>query len=195
MMSYIDSVCNIDENIIERTKPSVKAVLVTWLSVPIAIITLFLTVTLPPIIEIYRNAEKAVSVMEMLGVTELSLNDILQWVWNEAVSWIPTFVIVFLIILFSLLVLAWVIFSLGATISFWGNELAFTDSRVIGKAKDTTLDAALNDINNIFLSQSIWGKLFGYGNLTLQTTKGSLSVKNIIQPQIFKKKLEWQMGK
>lgn len=75
-------------------------------------------------------------------------------------------------------------------------ELALTNKRLVGKLgiiNTKSLDAPLNKINNISLSQGLFGKIFGYSKIDVSTSSGNFifkyiksadALKNMIMEQI-----------
>ena len=72
-----------------------------------------------------------------------------------------------------------------ATVRFRHIELAVTSKRVIGKvgvANTQSLDAPLNKIQNVGVSQKFGGKIFNYGTVTITTAAGEYNfgaIKNV----------------
>jgi uncharacterized membrane protein YdbT with pleckstrin-like domain len=86
----------------------------------------------------------------------------------------------------GLVVLAW------TTLRYLSQEYILTNRRVIqlqGVLNKTTLDSGLEKINDAALSQSIFGRLFGFGDLEILTASDSAVSKfhMIINPIAFKK--------
>lgn len=74
--------------------------------------------------------------------------------------------------------------AIAATIRFRAIELAITSKRVVGKvgfADSKSLDAPLNKIQNVSVKSPLFGKIFNYGTIDIQTAAGSfyfIAVKN-----------------
>ena len=86
------------------------------------------------------------------------------------------------------------------TFQFFNVELAFTNKRVIGKATsakgdDTTktMDAPLNKIQSASVSQKLWGKVFKYGTVRVDTAAGRYNFGFIKDPHGFKNRLMAQI--
>lgn len=76
------------------------------------------------------------------------------------------------------------------TIVYFNTELAITDKRVIGKAgfiDSAALDAPLNKIQNVTVSSGLFGKIFNYGDIVIQTAGSSLAFSGIKEADEFKK--------
>ena len=80
-------------------------------------------------------------------------------------------------------VLAWLVWCLLMTYRHFQYKFVMTNQRVLGVAKGELLEASLNEVKNANIEQSIWGKLFRYGAVTVQTAKGTLTFYNIQNPQ------------
>ncbi len=79
-------------------------------------------------------------------------------------------------------VLAWLTWSLYTTSRQRRYIFSRTNLRVIGKAKEETFFCPLQEIYDIRVEQSIWGKLFHYGHINVITYKGSINIQNIEAP-------------
>lgn len=102
----------------------------------------------------------------------------------NGLSLIPTWI--FGILFFWLLFIP-LIKAIVATVKFKNIELAVTNKRVVGKvgvASTNALDAPLNKIQNVSVSQGFWGKIFNYGVIRINTAAGDFiftAVKNVNQ--------------
>lgn len=87
------------------------------------------------------------------------------------------------------ILLCWMLFiptikAIIATVRFCHMELAITNKRVIGKVgvmKTKSLDAPLNKIQNVAVSQPFFGKIFNYSTIRIDTAAGNFefgAVKN-----------------
>ncbi len=75
------------------------------------------------------------------------------------------------------------------TIQFNSVELAVTNKRVIGKtgfANTASMDAPLNKIQNASVSQKLFGKIFNYGTVCIDTAAGKYKFMAIKNPDAFK---------
>ena len=68
------------------------------------------------------------------------------------------------------------------TFRHFDNKLTVVNSDVYCYSRGQHLSTTLAEIDNVFIEQSIWGKLFDYGNVTVAAKNGSLTVKNIANP-------------
>ena len=102
----------------------------------------------------------------------------------NGLSLIPTWIFG---ILFFWLAFIPLIKAIIATVRFMNIELAVTNKRVVGKvgvASTNALDAPLNKIQNVSVSQGFWGKIFNYGIIKINTAAGEFvftAVKNVNQ--------------
>ena len=173
-----------DEKITERSKQSYAAIAVMWLSIPAVFLFVFLFVVLPPIIRILVSKELNEALQAQLGIDALSFQDAV------ASAFPHSFVNGLLIAAASLLAAVWLIWACIMTQRCLGYELAFTDLRVIGKAKELFFEAPFSKVKNAFIERSIWGKLFGYGNVTVYAEDtSSCTFRNIKNPEYWRQKL------
>ena len=91
--------------------------------------------------------------------------------------------------IFGVLCLIQLIYAISATVSFLNNELGLTSKRLIGKVGTLAfkaMDAPLNKIQNISVSFGVFGRLFGYGAIKINTASGVFAFKGVRAPDIFK---------
>ena len=75
-------------------------------------------------------------------------------------------------------------------------KLCFTNKKVIGKVgfiKIQTLDAPLNKINNVGVSQGFFGRIFKYGTVRIDTSSGTYLFNYVVKPSEFKSALMRQI--
>ncbi len=80
--------------------------------------------------------------------------------------------------------------AIKVTIRYLNTELAVTNKRVIGKAgfiNSAALDAPLNKVQNVTVSSGLFGKIFGYGNIKVETAGSGLVFYGIKEADVFKK--------
>jgi uncharacterized membrane protein YdbT with pleckstrin-like domain len=85
-----------------------------------------------------------------------------------------------------------------ALISYFTTVLAFTNKKVIGKTgliNTHALDSPLNKINNVSVANGLFGKIFGYADLTITTSSGSYSYKGGASADSFKTALMEQIDR
>lgn len=83
-----------------------------------------------------------------------------------------------------------------ATVRFKNIELAVTTKRVIGKvgvANTQALDAPLNKIQNVSVTQPFFGKIFNYGTVQINTAAGEYRFGAIKNADAFKKMIMSQV--
>jgi uncharacterized membrane protein YdbT with pleckstrin-like domain len=90
-------------------------------------------------------------------------------------------------------ILSW----LQAGITFATSEFGVTDKRVIikvGLIRRNTLETLLHKVESIQVSQSILGRIFDFGTITICGTGGSRDVfKNIDAPLVFRRAVQQQI--
>ena len=92
-------------------------------------------------------------------------------------------------ILFCWLLLIPTIKAVIATIKFFNIELVVTNKRIVGKVgviNSGALDAPLNKIQNVSTSSGLFGKIFRYGNIVIQTAAGEFRFYGVKHPESFK---------
>ena len=72
--------------------------------------------------------------------------------------------------------------------------LIVTNYRVIGKNAKQELSIDYQDLVNVHEGHSVLGSMFGYGDLTLQSGRESITVKNIKDAEEIRKKLLEKIG-
>ncbi len=120
-----------------------------------------------------RNLNPKESILKNAELHPIHL--VMAWIWGIVGCWlllIPT------------------IIAIRKTIIYLNTELSVTDKRVIGKAgfiNSTSLDAPLNKIQNVTVSSGLWGKIFKYGNIEIQTAGDAIAFYAIKDVDNFKK--------
>ncbi len=92
------------------------------------------------------------------------------------------------------ILLFWLLFiptikALIATVKFFHIELAITNKRIIGKVgvlNTKALDAPLNKIQNVSVTQPFFGKLFNFGTVQIDTAAGKYTFSSIKNADAFK---------
>lgn len=129
---------------------SFAALLLLWLSIPAALLSL-----------------------SPLLLLQLLLAGLFNTFW---------FLRVFVQLLLLLLLLSWLGVCLFLTHRHFGTHLAFSDRRVLGVANGKQLEAPFVEIVNVFMERSVGGRLFDYGNLTVRTKRGALTLRHLRAP-------------
>ncbi len=99
-------------------------------------------------------------------------------------------------ILFCWLLLIPLVKAIINTIKIFNIELAITSRRVIGKfgvVNSAAMDAPLDKIQNCSVSSGLWGKIFGYGTVVIDTAAGKYTFTMVKQADNFKKALMAQI--
>ena len=99
-------------------------------------------------------------------------------------------------ILFCWLLLIPIFKAIQKTTRYRNTILGFTNKRVIGKQRDkktNTLDAPLNKVQSVGTSNTFWGKVFNYGDITIRTAAGEFKFVSVKRFNDFKKALMEQI--
>ena len=88
----------------------------------------------------------------------------------------------------------WVLFiptikAIVATLKFFNIELALTNKRIIGKTgvlSTDALNAPLDKIQNVGVNQTLFGRMFNYGTVTINTAAGNYTFHMIKNVNAFK---------
>lgn len=183
---------NDSEAIVAETKISKASIILDWLSIPSVLLIFFLSVCLPILLNIYSSVQKLEVIGKVLGVEEVKFSDLVK---NIGIAFqLPNFLIVFIDIMLGLLVISWFVWACVKTKLHFGYELIATDSRLLLWAKGQFLESKWNDVKNIFIGQSLWGKIFNYGTVTVHCKCGTLTVKNITNPLKYQKEFYNRMS-
>ena len=92
-------------------------------------------------------------------------------------------------ILFCWLLFIPTIKAIIATVRFNHIELALTNKRVIGKVgvvNTQSLDSPLNKIQNVGVTQKMWGKIFNYATVEINTAAGKYVFYAVKNAEAFK---------
>ena len=168
-----------DEVIETEASPSLKGLLFSWLTIPCGILIIWLLVYLPVLIRLAISSAFKSAVMSALGVGDFSEVSISDYIFRN----IPDFIYGFLKFILFVLISAWLIWCLVMTWRCMRNSLAITNFRVIGKAGAETLDSPLDEVKNVFIEQSLWGRLFNFGSIVVSTKRNSVTFRNISDPE------------
>ncbi|MDD3348181.1 MAG: PH domain-containing protein [Bacilli bacterium] len=101
-------------------------------------------------------------------------------------------------ILFCWLLLIPFFKAIQKTIKYRNTILGFTNKRVIGKQrgnKTITLDAPLNKVQSVGTSNTFWGRVFNYGDITIRTAAGEFKFVSVKKFDDFKMALMEQIDK
>ena len=127
-----------------------------------------------------------------MGYVEDTIGTNEKIVYTVKFHWIYTFS-AFLYLLFLGVFIIGVIIFIKMMINKWTTERVLTDSRYIQKtvwiARDTE-EISIYKIEEVDLSQSILGRILGYGSISISGTgSGNIVLKSIDDPLIFQKHL------
>lgn len=166
------------EIIEKEAKTTITGLIMTWISIPGGMLLYWLVVYFPVWLKSTVSSAFKQDIMSALGVESPESINITDYIFRD----VPDFVISLISIPFILLVIVWLCWCLVMTGRHFKYSLAVTNFRVIGKAGSEILDSPLNEIKNVFIEQSIWGKLLKYGSVVVSTKSKSVTFKNIHDP-------------
>ena len=148
-----------DEHIVKQAETSIASLVITYISVP----AILLVVYLPRIIKNLIIGK----VVEAVGFG----------------SGLLSFFSAVLTVITVILGIVWAGVCVVMTLKHFSYSLTITDFRVIGSARHAKVDAPLSEVVNVFLEQPLLGKLFHYGSINVYTRRGSVTVKNLKNPE------------
>lgn len=92
-------------------------------------------------------------------------------------------------------ILSPVFFVLGLSIIITNatSELAVTSKRIIGKVAGKSMDAPLDKIQTVIVSQGLLGGIVGEGTVQINTAFGLYHYKHVDNPEAFKRKVMEQI--
>ena len=127
-----------------------------------------------------------------MGYIEDTISDDEKIVYVVQFHWIYTF-IAFLYLIFLGLLLIGVFIFIKMMINKWTTERALTNTRYIQKIgwiSRNTEEIGINKIEEVDLTQSILGRILGYGSISISGTgSGHILLKDIDAPLSFQKSL------
>ena len=168
------------ENVVAEARPSKRALLITWLSVPTFI---FIFIILPMLGPLFA-AWFSVSVKHAI----ITSNDSsFSYAWGQvfgALNGFLKFLIFFPIVVISII---WAIFCLVLTYRHFQYNIIVTEKKLIGKSGDRDVSVLLKRIKNVYVEQSLWGRLLNYGNIMVNMTTETLEFKSISNPEKIKR--------
>lgn len=178
------------ETVVAEMGVSKRAILVEWLAIPTVFLVFFLTVFLPVIIKTLAVDTAKAAFAAAIGVEEVTFSDVTANFLQALIPAVPHGVAVLLQVMLWLLLISWLGFTVVRTYLHFGYEILLTDTRVRAKARDEIFDCKWSEIKNVFVEQSLWGKLLHYGNVTLQGPRGAVTVKHVADPDTVRVKFK-----
>ncbi len=166
---------------------SVKSLIVAWLSIPALYLIPFLLIYLPNYIKMKVSGEIESAFREAANLGQKI--DVADIVKQEIYGGIPPIIISTVETLIGLLFFAWLIWAIGYTILHFKYKLQYDGSELYGRTWKKEIRIPLDKINNVFVEDSLWGKLFDYGTITIASSIGAISIKNVSGAKRFAKKL------
>lgn len=172
-----------DEEIEHRARISKAAIIAIWAVIPALLLITFLTAYLPIIVKYSLEAELRDALLEQLGLNDFGFGAVREALYLAIFSSLPVGVVKFVsglaATIITMLVLAWLGWASVYTYRSTRYALILTNTRVFAKARDKVLDANFKSIVNVAVAQSLFGKIFGYGEIHIQTEKAAITVCNI----------------
>lgn len=181
----------IGENKQIKAKISAKALIPLYLAVPMFY---FLPVGVPTIVSTVKHRVKNAAIDAVKNAAGLSSADFdvpditgqatsaIDEISGGCLSSVGNFIRSFLLVMTVLIAAIWVIWCIVMTIKHFQNSLSINYDDVYCSSGGNNLSTTLYEIDNVFTEQSIWGKLFDYGNITIAASNGSITVRNIAHP-------------
>ena len=127
-----------------------------------------------------------------MGYVEDTIGTNEKIVYTVKFHWIYTFSAFLYLLFFGVFIIGIIIF-LKMMINKWTTERVLTDSRYIKKTSwisRNTEEISIYKIEEVDLSQSILGRILGYGSISVSGTgSGNIFLKSIDDPLIFQKHL------
>jgi uncharacterized membrane protein YdbT with pleckstrin-like domain len=133
---------------------------------------------------LYRAATSRISLFPLAALLALAIaGAVLAWTLAESV---PGTLVALIVAALLGIVLAWKSYVLRT------NEYVLTNHRVIqqtGILNKRSVDSRLDKVNNVEHQQSVWGRIFGFGDVMIDTASetGTALFKNISRPLDFKR--------
>lgn len=176
-----------------EAKISKAALVLLWVSVPAFLLVFGGIVYLPQIAALWLDAELRQAAAEALGVDTLSFAQLLaaagEGTFFAAFADLAAVVRGIAVFFLALLLVAWFVWACVYTRQNMRYSLTLTDRRVIATAKGERLEAEYQEIYNVAVLRSVWGRLFGFGEISVQTEKGSVAVKNVSGAERWRREL------
>lgn len=159
------------EQILGKAKISKASILILWISVPCFLLIGFGGLYFPIIVQ-------ALSVGGFLFLVDAEL--------AGGISAVALGVLTAIIIILASI---WCVVAAVMTKRNTCYSLIFTNLRVVATTKTQHLEAPSCELKNVFVGNSLIGNILHYGTLTVQTERGSITVKNVRNPALLKQQL------
>lgn len=180
-----------EERIVTKAQISKAAIILDWLLLPTFLLVMFLSVCLPILGSIYSSVQRVELIANALGVEEVKFFDLVA---NMGIAFsFPKPLIVLCKVVLGLLIASWFLLACVKTYRHFGYELIATDRRILIKARDKELESNWEDVKNVFVAQSLGGKIFGYGNVTVHCASGAVTVRDVTSPLRYKQEFYERM--
>ncbi len=181
MPSRLEKHLAADEVVTNRSRHSKAAIFVTWLAIPLILSIVFFS-ALPFLIQrvlSFLIRDTVSNLIESGGNTDSLF----------AFPGLPVGVTILIQIVVCISLTVWFLWALISTVIQLRNNLLLTETRLLAYSQGKTLIARVDEIQNAMSEQSLWGRLFSYGHITILTKQGAITVKNICDPEGWKRRL------
>lgn len=188
--TYVETHLKPNEKVVLNTETTAKGLIVTWLAFPGGFLIYWLITYLPIYIRSLFSSAMKEAIMNALEISDgsgsgagFSMSYVSDYVVKTIWDPIPGFFKFLIIFPLVLLFLVWLGLNLVLTWRHFRYALAITDSRVIGFAGSQEMDVPYDQLVDCFVEQSLWGKIFGYGTVRVQTKRLTLEFHNRKNPK------------
>lgn len=172
-----------DEVIEDEASLSRTGLVAMWISIPAFLLASFSITYLPYFLKIAFSRSFRNYVLDMHAADSLWELNLTGAVTELVFQHVPKVLLALACIPLVLLILAWLGICLFQTSRYFKYSLAITNLRIIAFANGVELNAPLDEIVNVFIEQSLGGRLFRYGDLVISTKRKALTVKHIQNPE------------
>ncbi len=170
-----------NEKIEYTSKPTVRGLIITWAVIPTILLINFCVFYLPSILRYLFVKAAREAILSSVDL-ENEVFNIFSYTTESVFGTLPGFISGLIKFVVGLLIIAWLGWCLVMTYRHFRYSFAITNFRVIGKSGNEKIDTPLDGIVNVFIEQSIIGRLLNYGCIVVATQKKSLSFYNIANP-------------
>lgn len=178
-------ILNPREKVTIASDSSKAGLIMIWLSIPGVYIIPFIFTYIPSLIRAVFSKAFRDAISEAVGVSTFKEVNFFNYITNKVFENIPKPLLIALSIPFVILTVSWFGLCIVMTRRYSQYSIVITDIRVIGKTEKEMFDLNLTDIVNVFLEQSLSGKLLNYGNITITSKRKSFTFRNIKNPKVF----------
>ena len=196
MGKYVENNLNRNETVTRRAILSIANIIILWV---LFIATILVTVIVPKMI-VNSWLDKAEDATEGSFAATLieGFSDEIDFDLEDAIDQVAAKIVSVIRKPFYFFNVLFGILAITETFRFLFTELAFTNKRVIGKTgvfSSRALDATLEKIDSVATSSGLFGKIFGYGKISIRTAADRFDFKYVKRPEEFKRALMAQIDK